>query len=184
MVEHMFNLVNFMAGPRLRVMIRLAKDPMKDFYQRELSRVSKVSIGATNQILRQLAKLGFVTQEKRGRMYFYRLNLKNPVARQFKILLSIDGIYGLVREMAKNTRKIVLLGSSAEGTDVAESDIDLFVLTDQKEYVRRKISDFNRKSDRRIVPIIVDANELVKMRRQDRPLYERIERGIVLWQEE
>ena len=40
------------------------------------------------------------------------------------------------------------------------------------------------KTPRAIVPIVVDANDFVKLKRHDRALYENIEKGIVLWQAE
>jgi len=93
-----FTLMNLVLTPRLRAMVQLAKDPMKAYYQRELSRVCKVSIGGTDQILRRLVEMGFVAQEKRGRMHFYRLNLKNSVARQFKILLNVERLRSIVTD--------------------------------------------------------------------------------------
>lgn len=74
----------------------------------------------------------------------------------------------------------MLFGSCAQGTDVKESDIDLLILTDQKDAVRKEINRFNTKEERRVAPIVVDANELAKMKREDKSLYENIESGIVL----
>jgi hypothetical protein len=65
---------------------------------------------------------------------------------------------------------------------VKESDIDMMILTDGSVAARKEITRFNSKTKRRIVPILVDANELAKLRRNDRPLYDNIERGIVLWE--
>lgn len=180
----MFSVMNLISTPYTKIMTQLARDPMKVYYQRELSRICKVSVGATNLALRELVQLEFVIHEKRGRMYFYKLNLKNPVAKQFKILLNVDDLYSSIREVSKDSVRVILFGSSAEGTDIRESDIDLLILTNEKERVRRQISNFNSKSERRIAPIIVDANEFVKLRREDKPLYERLERGITLWERE
>lgn len=176
--------MNLVETPYLKVVTQLCKDPMKEYYQRELARASKVSVGLTNQLLAGLAESQFVTQEKRGKMIFYRLNLRNPVVREFKILLNVDSLYGLVKAISTGSRKVILFGSASQGTDVRESDIDLFVLTSDKSQVRKEISQFNRRSERRIAPIIVDANEFVKLKRNDQALYENIERGIVLWETE
>ncbi|MCL5318416.1 MAG: nucleotidyltransferase domain-containing protein [Thaumarchaeota archaeon] len=176
--------MNLVVTPHLKVVTQMCEDPMKEYYQRELARASKVSVGLTNQLLRELAQLQFVTQEKRGKMNFYRLNLKNPVVRQFKVLLNVDSLYGLVKTISKDSRKVILFGSASQGTDVKESDIDLFVLASDKRQVRKEMSQFNRSSERKIVPIIVDANESVKLKRDDSALYENIERGVVLWEAE
>lgn len=64
------------------------------------------------------------------------------------------------------------------------SDIDLFILGLEKGTVRRLISDFNRKNEERIAPILVDVNEFVQLKNEDKPLCENIERGKVLWETE
>ncbi len=178
----MFTIMNLISSPYLKIMLQLANDPMRDFYQREIAGTSRVSIGATNGILRELVRARFLTQRKRGKMYFYKLNLENPTVTQFKVLLNVDNLTNLIDAVKDHTRKVVLFGSSAQGTDVKESDIDLFVLTGEKNHVRRMVSGFNAKHERKIAPIIVDANGFVKLKKDDRPLYENIERGITLWE--
>lgn len=157
---------------------------MVEFHEREVVRRAGVSKGSANSILRRLARVGLLERRRRGRMVFYRLNLKNAVSRQVKILFTTYFLNSLVELLRLNSRKIVLFGSAAEGSDVKESDVDLFVLTADKQSVRKAISNFQARSDRRISPIVVNANDLLRLRREDRPLYERISKGIVLWESE
>jgi len=159
-------------------------DPMQEYHEREAVRKTRVSKGSANKILRLLADLDFLTREKRGRMIFYRLNLKEPLARHFKVLVNVYTLKKLTDALKQYSRRIILFGSCAQGTDVRESDLDLFILTSEKDYVRKKVSEFNRKSERKIAPIIVDANEFTILKREDKPLYENIERGMVLWETE
>lgn len=49
------------------------------------------------------------------------------------------------------------------------SDVDLFILTNEKKRVRSKISAYQNRLGKRIAPIIVNANELVKLRKGDKP---------------
>ncbi|MCP8309573.1 MAG: hypothetical protein H3Z54_12930 [archaeon] len=44
----------------------------------------------------------------------------------------------------------------------------------EKKEVMEKVSAYQKKLERRPSPIIVNANELAKLKREDRPLYERI----------
>ncbi|MGC9059303.1 MAG: nucleotidyltransferase domain-containing protein [Candidatus Aenigmatarchaeota archaeon] len=176
--------LDFITPKVMRVLEFFFMYPMEEFYEREIMRKTKISKGSANKILRLLTKFDFLIKEKRGRMVFYKLNVKNPVVKQFKILFNVWQVRKLVYEISQFTKKIILFGSCAEGSDVKESDIDLFILTTKKELVRESISKFNRKSERRIVPIIVDANEFVKLKKEDKPLYERIEKGIILWEKE
>ena len=174
--------LDFITSTTLKVLEFFFVNPMKNFHEREVMRKSKISKGSANKILRRLAKLDFLTREERGRMVFYKLNIKNAVVRQFKILYNIWNLTGLVDELKQNSKKIILFGSCSEGTDVEESDIDLLILTEEKRFVKEGISNFNKKNERKISPIIVDVNEFIKLRKEDKPLYEKIDRGIVLWE--
>lgn len=171
--------------PKLMVVFQLfLSDPMQEYHEREVVRRSGVSKGSANKLLRLLASLGFLTRERKGRMVFYKLNGREAVVRQFKITANVYALKKLTDRMKEESRRVVLFGSCAQGTDVKDGDIDLFVLTSAKDSVRRLVSEFNRSGERKIVPIIVDANEFVKLKREDRPLYENVRKGIVLWEKE
>jgi predicted nucleotidyltransferase len=117
-------------------------------------------------------------------MVFYKLNSRETAVKQIKIMTNVFALTELTDRLKEECRRIALFGSCAQGTDAKDSDIDLFVLTSTKDSVRRKMNEFKRGFTRKIAPIIVDANEFMKLRREDRPLYENVERGVVLWQEE
>lgn len=117
-------------------------------------------------------------------MYFYRLNMKNAVAKQFKVLFNVSALDDLVNRIKQLSERVILFGSCAEGTDAEDSDIDLFVLTSDIETVQRRIMEYGRKLHRRISPIVVDSSGLAKMKSVDKPLYERVSRGITLWEQE
>jgi len=176
--------LDFITPTLMTVLELFLSDPMQEYHEREVMRRSKVSKGSANKMLRLLAGLGFLTRQRRGRMVFYRLNDKEAVVRQFKILTNVFTLKRLTDRIKEECRRIVLFGSCAQGTDAKDSDIDLLFLTSAKNSVRRRISEFNRSGERRIAPIIVDANEFTKLKREDKPLYENVERGIILWQKE
>ncbi len=182
--EHMFKKMNFITPKCLDVLYFLLTNPMEQFHEREIVRRTGVSVGAVNQILRKLHEAGLVEKDRRGRTNLYRANLKSPVARQFKILLNVFTLNDLINKIKQVSERIVLFGSCAEGTDVKGSDIDLFVLTSDIKTVQHEVRICEQKIDRRLSPIIIDSNELAKMKKRDKPLYERIFRGITLWERE
>ncbi|MCX6567168.1 MAG: nucleotidyltransferase domain-containing protein [Candidatus Aminicenantes bacterium] len=145
-------------------------------------RATGVSKGSANRILRRLAALSLLERAEKGRMVFYRLNAGDPFVRQLKIAENVWALRFFVDGLKETARKVLLFGSCAEGTDVAESDIDVLILTDDKKTAGEKVSVFNRKAGRQMAPIIVDMKEFSIMRKDDRPLFERIDRGIVLWE--
>lgn len=180
----MLEKLYFITPTLMRVLETFLSDPQIEVHEREVMRRTGVSKGSANKMLRRLAEHDLLKRERRGRMVFYRLAMDNPVVRQFKILLNVYQLKPLMDEIKEDSRRIMLFGSCSEGTDVQDSDVDLFVLATDKQKVRKMISHFNVEADRRIAPIILDANEVVKLREEDEPLYERIQRGILLWERE
>jgi len=178
----MFKKLNFMTGSALKILCALASDPMRAFYQREVAKEAEVSVGSANRTLKVLAEKELVTKEKRGKIFLYKFNTESTVARQIKILFNVNELDELVRTLKKYSTRIILFGSCAEGNDVKDSDIDLFVLTSEKGTVKKIINSYE--TLRKIAPIIVDANDFVKMRNEDKPLYDSVLRGIRLWETE
>lgn len=179
----MFDKMNI-TPTSLAILAQLAEEPLKEFYQREIAQKAEVSLGSANQLLKDLVEREMVIFEKRGKMFFYRINLSNPVSKHLKILFNVMCLDGLVKQLRNSCKRIVLFGSCAEGTDTKESDMDLFVLTQKREPVIQIINRYERTINRRIAPVVLSPIEWARMRREDRPLYDNISRGIVLWQEE
>lgn len=159
-------------------------DPMKERYVREVARETGVSLGSANKILRLLKDKGMLVQESKGRMCLYRLSLKEPAVRQFKILDNVLALKELVDKLKQHSDKTILFGSCAQGTDVKESDIDMLIVSHEKGPTKKIISEFNQKNNRKVVPIVVDTNEYILLKKEDKPLYENIEGGITLWETE
>jgi predicted nucleotidyltransferase len=176
--------LNFITPTVMTVLEFFLADPMKEYYEREVARKAGVSKGSASKILKLLASLDFLIREEKGRMLIYRLNLKEPTVKQFKVLINTFALKELVDRLKWHSRRVVLFGSCSQGTDAKESDIDLLVITSEKEFVRRIVSEFNQESERRVAPIVVDVNGFVLLKKEDRPLYENVERGIVLWEAE
>lgn len=176
--------LDFVTPTFLKVLYLFHEDPMQELHEREVVRRTKVSKGSANQILRKLSEVGVLERNKRGRMVFYKLNFKSAVARQFKILFNIYSLRELIESLKLDCKSVVLFGSCSEGTDVKESDVDIFILTNEKDRVKSRVSAYQKRMERRIAPVIVNSNEFAKLRKEDRPLYERILKGITLWESE
>ncbi|EMR75158.1 nucleotidyltransferase family protein [Thermoplasmatales archaeon SCGC AB-540-F20] len=76
-------------------------------------------------------------------------------------------------------KKFILFGSCATGEDTNESDIDLFILTNEKDIVIKYTN--NRNFEREIQAVIVSAVEFMKLKEQDKAFYQEIKKGIILW---
>jgi predicted nucleotidyltransferase len=117
--------------------------------------------------------------EKKGRMLFYSVNMENPEVRQFKVFINVSELNPLIDKIKIYSDKIILYGSCAEGTDTEKSDVDLFILTEEKDAVNAEIRRF--KIDRKIKPVLVNHNEFLNLKEKDIAFYEQVMAGKELW---
>jgi predicted nucleotidyltransferase len=166
----------------LAILKALSRDPEKSLYTREVAEEAHVSIGAASTILRALEGSHLLDVEVKGGMKFYRFNLLNPVAREFKVLFNVHEISELIEPLKEHTDRIILFGSVAEGSDGPESDVDLFILTSQARTAKDVLRILQKKIDRHLSPIIESAEGLARLRREDKALFDQIYRGKTLWE--
>lgn len=159
----------------------LANNPEKVYFDSEIAKNIDISVGACNQSLKELLSLGLVLLEKKGRMNFYQLNNENFLAKQFKIFLKVLEISSLLDKIKKISIKIVLFGSSSRGENISDSDIDLFILSRQKESIVESIKRMPKNVN--IKAIIKTPSELVAMETNDPVFAKEIKMGIKLWEE-
>ena len=148
-------------------------------YESEIAKNTKVSIGSTNQSLKGLLKKEMVCLEKKGNMNFYSLNLDDLLVRQFKVTQTIAELNGLITKLKPLSKRAILFGSCAEGIDTQNSDIDLAIVSQEEENVRKLIK--KQRIAREIQVLIFKSNDFLALAEKDKPLYERIQKGIVLW---
>jgi len=168
----------------LRLLDFLGQDPDAAYHVREVAEKAGVSTGSASITLRALKGSGLVTLEERGGLKLYSFNLSNPVARQFKVLFTVHRLNDLVEALKKEADRVVLFGSSAKGTDAKESDIDLFIVTRNHAKIREILRTSEKRIHRTLSPIIVPSGGLTRVERKDRPLFENILQGRVLWPRE
>lgn len=146
----------------------------------EMEKKAKISKSSLNAVLRELAREDLIIREAKGKQYFYKANLNNPAVKQLKVIAVIFRLASLIKEIKPISRKIILFGSSSRGEDAEESDIDLFVMTRNKEEIMKKIKDSGLKN---IQPIIKTPHEFSELKHQDSYFYHEIDRGVILYEE-
>lgn len=172
----MFKKLNLFSKTEMKVLDFISKAD-GELYERQIATQARISVGSANSILNHFARLGLVAKTTRGKMSFYSACAQNPVLRQFKIFSTVNNLMPLVDKLAAQSSRIILYGSCATGTDTKESDIDLFVLSRQKEQIRRLIEHSGK-----IQAIVMDSPQWVSLSRNDKPLHDRINAGITLWE--
>jgi len=81
--------LDFITPTLLTVFELFLEDPMQEYHEREVVRRTGVSKGSANRILRLLANLDLLVRERKGRMAFYKLSAKEPVVKQFRVLVNV-----------------------------------------------------------------------------------------------
>ena len=173
--------MNFFSKANIKIFSFLARNPTKKMYGREIARKTRMSAGATNQSLNYLLKMGFLRREKKGDIYFYWAEPDTPATKQFKIFLTVFELMPLIERIGPKSDKIMLFGSCADGTDTENSDLDLFVLSEERDAVGDGVKKFARNYPKKIQVLIRNYSEWLQYKTKEKPFYERVNRGILLW---
>jgi len=161
--------------------------PDASFYEREIARKAGLSPSSTHHVLVRLYRAGVINRKQNGRMFFYSVDKANPYLREFKVLTNLLLIEPLVEKLKGLSHRIVLFGSWAEGSDNENSDIDLFIVSSEKEKVLSVVNKFSYSAklyNRKVQPIINAPEELLKKGKEEKVFLEQVEKGKVLWERE
>lgn len=161
-----------------KVLYFLIDNPMRDFLEGEIQQATKISKSGVNYALRELVTTDFLFRTKRGRSFFYTLNHKNPVVKQLKVIETINQLNSLLQKLIPLSSKIILFGSSSRGENTTDSDIDLLLISRNKELVLAEIKKY--KDKRTIQPIIWTNTEFLEKKKTDPVFYDQINKGLVL----
>lgn len=157
----------------------LAEHPDQSYFVKEISHLASISYGGASEALAHLHALGLVTREQRGKLVLYAANTRHPLIRHHKVLLTLADLTPLLDELKPLASEAILFGSCAEGANTAESDIDLYVITDDPDATHDLI--WRSPLAEKLRPVISTPIESVETKQQDPVFYEQVMRGTVLW---
>lgn len=131
--------------------------PTKSFQLREISRMLKLGMPSVKLHIDRLEKEEFIKREKRGTYASYRAsgNEKFMLYKKTDMLLRLHEsglIEFLADELSPNA--IVFFGSASRGEDIERSDIDLLVITKEKDINLKRFE----KSLKRKINILFEPN--------------------------
>ncbi len=161
--------------------------PTGQFYGAEISDKTEISIGQISKVLGDLRKAGLVEMERKGRTELYSIVSDNPALRVFKVLNTIISIEPLVESLRSVSKRVVLYGSCASGTNIEESDLDLLVVSARKGEVEEIISAFPASAYygfSEIRAVVKTPAEWAALEDKDPVFYNEIIKGIALYEKE
>jgi len=170
----------FISTTTQRILAYLAIHSAEEFTEKEISRRTGVKKSATNLALRNLVRTDLISRRKIGRSSLFKADISENLIREIKVLITKEKLSPLVKKLKKTSKKIALFGSAAAGTNTKDSDIDLFVLTNNPKNVRNIIDDSSLAE--KIQLICKTPTEMVKINKKKPLIFSEIEKGQVLWE--
>lgn len=166
-----------------------------DMSEREIASILKVSHMSINRVMREISEINLVDFITVGKSHLWRVNRESYAFKVFSSLLGgrpgvNDPFEDLKRAIVRNLPKTlikqaVLFGSVAEGSEKADSDIDLFILIKDranKDKLERSIEKLSKLClemyGNRLAPYVLTTMELEQ--KKNLPVISEIKKGIVL----
>lgn len=168
-----------------KVLGLFAKFSDKEFYERQIARKLGIGYSSANGALNELYSAGVIKRRQEGKMYFYSVDPSSPIVIELKKLVNLLLIEPLVEELKKASSRVILYGSCAQGTDTSESDLDLFIVSNNRNGALESVSNFKFPrgfEDIHIQAVVKTPVELLEMKEPDQAFIEEVERGTVLWE--
>ena len=168
-----------------KVLSLFAKFSDKEFYERQIARKLGIGYSSANGALNELYSAGLIKRRREGKMYFYSIDRSSPIVIAFKKLVNLLLIEPLAEELKTISNRVILYGSCADGTDTSESDVDLFVVSNNRDRALETVNNFKFPQgfeDIHIQAVVKTPVELLQVKGPEQAFIEEVERGIVLWE--
>lgn len=181
-MEHMFQKLNILSRPSLKILCFLGRRYREEYHTREIVRQLKISLGSASRSLNLLEKEELIKKEEKGKLSMYKANMENPILHELKIVFTLIEIEDIIKDIKNISSQIILFGSCSTGEDTQESDIDLFILSDANKKVNKIINIHQNEIERKISPVIFNDMELRTLKQKDKPFYSTIKKGRILYE--
>jgi DNA-binding transcriptional ArsR family regulator len=176
----MFKNMN-MSRTQLELLMFLSGQPRRTWHVRELAKDMGISTGAASLGLRKLRSLGLARSEHRGNMVFYKLEDEKQLVRSFRLFLTLLELDPLVEDLKDSCERIILFGSAADGTEREGSDVDLLVVTIDKEGIDGRLRKYRTIKGLPLNAVVLTPGELLNLSRKNKAFHDRATGGLVIW---
>ena len=171
----------FGATNSLKVLSYLSENPGREFLCSEIQKATSVSRAGVYIALGELSRQNLISKAKKGKLLFYAIIYDDSAIKQFKVLKNVLALRPLVSKLKPLSKKIILYGSTSRGENDPASDIDLFILSQEPEEVKKIIASI--KTRQKIQSVIKTPSELADFKGKEKTYYAEVNRGITLWEE-
>lgn len=155
------------------------ESPLKEFNVRGIARILEIAPATASKQLKKFAKKQVLIEKKERGFNLYKANLEGVFYHDLKVFYNLTKIRksGIIESLNKFYFKpiIILFGSFAKATDIAESDIDLAIISENKKDFP-ELKEFENKLKREIQLFVVKDLKEIK----NKYLLNNILNGIVI----
>jgi predicted nucleotidyltransferase len=114
--------------------------PDRSYFTNEIVRSAGLGVGTVQRELEALSACGLVSVERVGNQKHYQANADSPIFAELRgIVQKTFGVADVLRELlapaVAQDDVAFIYGSVAKGTDRADSDIDLMLISDKVSYL-------------------------------------------------
>jgi predicted nucleotidyltransferase len=166
-----------------KLMEYFVKNPEKEFYVRELAKLVKKAPTTVSTYLKKYKKDGILESEHKFNHLLFKANTNSSKFKQLKLNYNINLLYasGLIEYIINefnHPEAIVLFGSFSKAQNIANSDIDLLVITPLKKDLNLK--KYEKILGHEIQLFVHSDKEIKKMREKNKGLVNKWINGIIL----
>jgi predicted nucleotidyltransferase len=172
------------SGTQQRVLALLFGQIGRSFFTNELIGLVGAGSGAVQRELKRLVESGLVTVTSVGSQKHYRANREAPVFEELrsivaKTLGAAEMLRAALAPLGDTVRLALLYGSVAKGSDTAQSDIDLLLVSDTLtlEQVYEVLAPVEQRLGRRISPTLYGVAEFRRRRTSGNPFLTKVLAG-------
>jgi len=157
---------------RRKILSLFFNNPNKQFYFREVLKLTGTKQGAVQRELKLLTKAGILDLEARGNQTYYAVNKFHPIYPELsRIVLKTFGLVDILKDALSgfkdNIEVAVIYGSIASGEETDRSDIDLLVIGKISfNHLSVAMSKVEKETGREINPTVYPSKEFKEKAKQ------------------
>jgi len=186
------DLVEMLLGSRVKVKVlrTLWRYREKEFTIRELAKFLGVSHTGIKKVVDELERTNVLRLRTVGRSYAFRLNMNsyaaNIVGRTFEMESGVlSELRDVIREKLKSrfVTSAALYGSVVEGKETSRSDIDLLIVTNQREKVEEIVAELQNDVSERFgnsISAYYVSEEDLRRKRKEPPIKQALQNHMLI----
>jgi len=167
-----------------RVLALLFGQPGRSFFTNELIGLVGAGSGAVQREVKRLVDSGLVTVTRLGSQKHYQANAAAPIYEELrgivtKTLGPAEVLRAALAPLGDTVRLALVYGSVAKGSDTAQSDIDLLLVSDTLtlEQVYEVLAPVEAQLGRRVSPTLYSVVEFRRRRTSGNPFLTKVLAG-------